>query len=103
MVQLFPGKKYRGIVVYWKIKFKSKAEKQLNNLDKQSKQKIQTYLNERISKLNHPKESGKALSRNKKGLWRYRVDKFRILCKLEEDKLIILVVKIAKRDVVYED
>ena len=53
---------------YWKIKFKSKAEKQLNNLDKQSKQKIQTYLNERILKLNHPKESGKALSRNKKGL-----------------------------------
>jgi mRNA interferase RelE/StbE len=90
-------------VVYWKIKFKSKAEKQLNNLDKQSKQKIQTYLNERILKLNHPKESGKALSRNKKGLWRYRVDKFRILCKLEENNLVILVVKIAKRDVVYED
>lgn len=90
-------------MVYWKIKFKSKAEKQLNNLDKQSKQKIQTYFNERILKLNHHKESGKALSRNKKGLWRYRVDKFRILCKLEENNLVILVVKIAKRDVVYED
>ena len=90
-------------MVYWKIKFKSKAEKQLNNLDKQSKQKIQTYLNERILNLNHPKESGKALSRNKKGLWRYRVDKFRILCKLEENNLVILVLKIAKRDVVYED
>jgi len=46
---------------------------------------------------------GKALRGNKKGLWRYRVDKFRIICKLEEDKLVILVVKIAKRDVVYED
>jgi mRNA interferase RelE/StbE len=54
-------------------------------------------------KLNHPKESGKALSPNKKGLWRYRVDKFRILCKLEENNLVILVLKIAKRDVVYED
>ena len=40
---------------------------------------------------------------NKKGYWRYRVDKFRIICKIEEDKLIILIVKIAKRDVIYED
>lgn len=46
---------------------------------------------------------GKALRNNKKGLWRYRVDKFRIICKLEEEKLIILVIAIAKRDVVYED
>ena len=57
----------------------------------------------RVLGLEHPKLFGKALRNNKKGLWRYRVDKFRIICKLEEDKLIILVVAIAKRDVVYED
>jgi mRNA interferase RelE/StbE len=43
------------------------------------------------------------LSFNKKGLWRYRLDKFRIICKLEEDKLVVLVVAVAKRDVIYED
>jgi len=90
-------------VIYWKIKFNIKAEKQFYKLDKYSQKKIQNYLNERILKLNHPKESGKALSNNKKGLWRYRLDKFRIICKLEEDILLILVVSIAKRDVVYDD
>jgi mRNA interferase RelE/StbE len=88
-------------VAYWKIEFKSKAEKQLNKLDKQSQQEIQSYLNERVLKLEHPKQSGKALTNNYKGLWRYRVDKFRILCCIQEDKLIVLVIKIAKRDVVY--
>jgi mRNA interferase RelE/StbE len=53
--------------------------------------------------LEHPKLSGKALGANKKGLWRYRMDKFRIICKLEEEALVILVIKIAKRDVVYSD
>jgi mRNA interferase RelE/StbE len=90
-------------VVYWKIKFDIKAEKQFNKLDKHSQKQLQNYLNEKVLTLSHPKQSGKALSSKKKGLWRYRVDKFRIICKLEEDKLVVLIVKIAKRDVVYED
>lgn len=90
-------------MIKWQIEFDKIAKKELNKLSRQHQSLIRNYLYTRILELDHPKESGKALSRNKKGLWRYRVDKFRILCKLEEDKLIILVVKIAKRDVVYED
>ncbi len=87
----------------WKIEFDAKVEKELDKLSHQARKTIRNYLRYKVLILEHPKQLGKALSRNKKGLWRYRVDKFRILCKLEEDKLIILVVKIAKRDVVYED
>ena len=90
-------------MVYWKIEFDTKAQKQFDKLDKQSQKKVQSYLNKDILNLEHPKLFGKALRNNKKSLWRYQVDKFRIICKLEEDKLIILVVAIAKRDVVYED
>jgi mRNA interferase RelE/StbE len=90
-------------MIKWKIVFSKTGEKELNKLSHHYQSLIRSYLYTRILELNHPKESGKVLSHNKKGLWRYRVDKFRILCKLEEEKLIILVVKIAKRDVVYED
>ena len=89
-------------MVYWKIEFDTKAQKQFDKLDKQSQKKVQSYLKD-ILNLEHPKLFGKALRNNKQGLWRYRVDKFRIICKLEENKLIILIVAIAKRDVVYED
>ena len=85
-------------MVYWKIEFDTKAQKQFDKLDKQSQKKVQSYLNKDILNLEHPKLFGKALRNNKKGLWRYRVDKFRIICKLEENKLIILIVAIAKRD-----
>ena len=90
-------------MAYWKIEFDTKAQKQFEKLDKQSQKKVQSYLNKDILNLEHPKLFRKALRNNKKGLWRYRVDKFRIICKLEENKLIILIVAIAKRDVVYED
>jgi mRNA interferase RelE/StbE len=87
----------------WQIVFSRTGEKELEKLSHQSQSLIRSFLYTRILELNHPKQSGKALSANKKGYWRYRVDKFRIICKLEEDKLVILIVKIAKRDVVYED
>ena len=87
----------------WKIRYNPIADKDLGKLDPQSRKIIKAYLDDKVSKLSHPKQLGKPLRHGFRGLWRYRVDKFRILCKLEEDKLIILVVKIAKRDVVYED
>lgn len=87
----------------WTIRYNSVADKDLGKLNPQFRKIIKTYLDNKVLKLKHPKQLGKGLVGKKKGLWRYRVDKFRIICKIEEDKLIILIVKIAKRDVVYED
>jgi mRNA interferase RelE/StbE len=90
-------------MVKWKVVFSQTGEKELSKLSHQQQSLIRSYLYTKVLGLEHPKLFGKALRKNKKGLWRYRVDKFRIICKLEENKLIILVVAIAKRDVVYED
>lgn len=87
----------------WNIIFDEVAKKALKKLDHQTQYLIKNFLHTRILTLDHPKQSGKALSNNKKGYWRYRVDKFRIICKIEDDKLVVLIVKIAKRDVLYED
>lgn len=87
----------------WKINFEPDAGKQLKKLDKYSQQLIRNYLKDKVLILEHPKMLGKPLKYNLKGYWRYRIDKFRIVCDLQEDVLMILVIKIAKRDVVYED
>ena len=90
-------------MVKWKVVFSQTGEKELSKLSHQQQSLIRSYLYTKVLGLEHPKLFGKALRNNKKGLWRYRVDKFRIICKLEENKLIILIVAIAKRDVVYAD
>jgi len=59
-------------VVYWKIEFNDKSKKQFVKLDKQSQKQLQTYLNTKILKLEHPKLSGKALGANKNGLAKSR-------------------------------
>lgn len=87
----------------WEIKLDKKAEKMVYKLPANVQESILNYLYNQVLELEHPKLLGKALSGNKKGLWRYRVDKFRIICRIHEDKLVVLVISIAKRDVVYAD
>lgn len=87
----------------WIIKFIPRTERKFLKLPPDIQKSVLTYLYNQVLRLEHPNLLGKALKGNKKGLWRYRINKFRIICKLEENQLIILVVAVAKRDVVYED
>lgn len=43
-----------------------------------------------------------ALVSNLSGLWRYRVRDYRIICKLEQDRLVVLVVAVGHRSKVYK-
>lgn len=45
---------------------------------------------------------GKALSGNKAGFWRYRVGDYRIICDIEDEELVILVVEVNHRSKVYK-
>ncbi len=89
------------IIVNWKIEFDLPAAKEFRKLDILSQSKINNYLS-KIAKSNDPKIYGKALRYDLVRLWRYRVDKFRIICHIEGNKFTILVLKIALRDKVYK-
>jgi mRNA interferase RelE/StbE len=87
--------------VIWKIEFDHNAAKEFKKLDKSSQILIRNYLRDKVLSTSHPTELGKSLMHDLVGLWRYRVDKFRIICRIEQDRLTILVLKVAKRDQVY--
>jgi mRNA interferase RelE/StbE len=76
--------------------------KNLKKMDKSDAKKILDYLRE-ISELDNPFSRGHGLTENKKGLWRYRVKGWRILCEIKESALIIHVVTIGPRNTIYTD
>ena len=86
----------------WTVEFDDRAAKELRKLDKQAQSEILKYFRERISSDEDPRRFGKPLSRDKVGLWRYRVGNYRIICTIEDDKLIVLVLRIGHRKDVYE-
>ena len=85
----------------YKVIIRQKAEKQLNKLDNSMKSKILKYIDQNLFHTDNPKKFGKALRYNLKGFWRYRVENYRIIAKIEKDELVILIVQINKRDKIY--
>jgi len=86
----------------WKIKFDERAHKEFKNLDRAIGQEILDYLHKRIAPSANPRLFGKALVYDKRGLWRYRVRDHRIICKIFDDELLILLLKIGHRKDVYK-
>ena len=85
----------------YKVIIRQKAERQLNKLDDSMKLKIMQYIKQNLNNTDNPKKFGKALRYNLKGFWRYRVENYRIIAKIEKDELVILIVQIDKRDKIY--
>ena len=85
----------------WKIEFDTRVEKDLVKLDRSLQKKILKYLKDRVISIEDPRLLGKPLRANHQGLWRYRVENSRIICKLEDDKKIIFVLAIGHRKNVY--
>ena len=86
----------------WKIEFFDTAQKQLRKLDRQWQKAILDYLEERISVLEDPRQLGKVLSGELAEFWRYRVGDYRIICQIDDDKIIVNVVRIGHRKNVYD-
>lgn len=84
----------------WQITFSSKSKKELLKIDFSIQKQILNFLNEEKLKIS-PKSSGKALVGNFKGLWRYRVGDYRIICEIKNKELIVLVISIGHRSRVY--
>ena len=85
----------------WKIEWDSKALKEAKKLDRTARKKIIDYLENRVLKSQDPYQYGKPLKGNKAGIWRYRVGDYRILCSIEDQKFIILVIAVGHRKNIY--
>ena len=86
----------------WIVEFDDAAAKELRRLDRQTQRSILRYLRERIATDEDPPRFGKPLSRQLVGLWRYRIRDYRVICNLEDDKLIVLVLRVGHRKDIYE-
>ena len=84
----------------WRVIFSTSADKQFDRLDPQTQQQVMRYV-ARLERMEDPMLSGAMLTGSLAGLWRYRVGKYRLICELKKNVLVIEVITIAKRDKVY--
>lgn len=91
----------RGVLV-WTIELTDTATRQLAKLDRAIAQRIRRFLQQRVAPLKNPRDIGRKLHGETLGeFWRYRVGDYRIIAKIEDDRLIVLVIEIGHRRDIY--
>lgn len=84
----------------WTVEYTDAAQGQIARLDRPVAQRIARFLEERIAPLDHPRQAGKALQ-GRPRRWVYRVGYYRVICDIQDEVLIVLVVEIDHRSRVY--
>jgi mRNA interferase RelE/StbE len=85
----------------WTIKLESLALKELKKLDKPARHRIEQFI-DRLANSENPRSKGLALQGEEfKGLWRYRVGDYRLICQIKDQEVVILILEIGHRKKVY--
>ena len=85
----------------WRVELNPVARKQLRKLGKVAAARIIAGL-EQIAALDHPKQRGKAMVDNRAGYWRYRFGDYRAIARIEEQRVVIVVIAVGHRREVYD-
>lgn len=85
----------------WQIEFSDTARKQMAKLDRSVAAEILRYLRERIATSQDPRRFGEPLCKDLAGFWRYRVGAYRLICDIQDNKMVVLVLRLGHRSKVY--
>ena len=85
----------------WTVDFDAGVDKELERLAPRDRQRILRFLRERVARLENPRDIGEALAGSLSGYWKYRVGDCRVIAKIEDRQVTILVVRIGHRREVY--
>ncbi len=86
----------------WTVSISNIAERQLRKLDRPVQKRILDWLNDRIEGCKNPRHFGEPLKGDHAGLWRYRVSDYRILCEIQDQKIVVWVLTIGRRRQIYK-
>ena len=86
----------------YRVEYTSAALKQLKKMDRFDARLIVSWIDKNLEGCEDPRVHGKGLTANHAGEWRYRVGSYRILCVIQDDRLVIEVFSVGLRSTVYE-
>lgn len=86
----------------WKVEFEKNALKELKKLDTTVAKRIVSFLS-RVENLEDPRSIGEALKGSALNVfWKYRVGDYRLICEINDKRILIIVVKIGHRKSIYK-
>ncbi|HFR3340750.1 TPA: type II toxin-antitoxin system RelE/ParE family toxin [Streptococcus suis] len=83
------------------LEYSKKAQKQIMKLDRQIQRLLFAWIDKHLEGTDNPRSNGKGLTGNHANEWRYRIGDYRLICDIQDDKLVILALEFGHRKDVY--
>lgn len=86
----------------YNVELSQRFKKEFKKLDKYTQRIIRGWINKNLVDTTNPRIHGKGLTSNRSGQWRYRIGDYRLICLINDEKLIILALIIGHRKEIYD-
>lgn len=85
----------------WTIEFLPEAAKELKALEGAEAARVLRTLETRIAAADDPRQLGAPLKGGHAGYWRWRIGDYRVIARIEDARVTILIVRVAHRREMY--
>lgn len=81
----------------YSVNLSERFKKEFGKLGKYTQRMLRAWIEKNLEGSTDPRRHGKGLTANRSGQWRYRIGDYRLLCQIEDDKLVILALNVGHR------
>jgi len=86
----------------YQIRTTERFDREFSKLDKYTQKMIKAWIGKHLIGCENPRATGKGLTANRSGQWRYRIGDYRMICEIYDEELVILALTIGHRSVIYD-
>ena len=79
----------------------ARFDREFKKLDRYTQRMIKAWIEKNLIGCEDPRAHGKGLTANRSGQWRYRIGDYRMICLIEDEKLVILALTVGHRSNIY--
>lgn len=87
----------------YSVETTARFDKEFKKLDRYTQKMIKSWIIKSLVDCEDPRQHGKGLTANRSGQWRYRIGDYRLICDIEDDRLVILALSVGHRREVYDN
>ena len=85
----------------YSVETTSRFDREFKKLDRYTQRIIKSWIEKNLAGCSDPRVHGKGLTSDRSGQWRYRIGDYRLICSIEDDRLVILALTVGHRRDVY--
>jgi mRNA interferase RelE/StbE len=87
----------------WTVEVAPQAARTLARLERTEQARIRRFMGERLATDADPRRLGHALTGPLAGLWRYRIGDYRLVCRIDDGRCVVLALAVGHRREIYRD